>query len=127
MDAGDADELLAAAAAAMPRAVRLSQLRRALLATSSVLAALADGTGARQLKKEIDGLIVQLTARRQYMRGSEEGLSFDPRFLAFEFLTGMLLRESQCQLISDFVTRATVGGVNKHGHPTNSLVHQVIS
>ena len=34
---------------------------------------------------------------------------FDPRLLAFEFVSGFMLRRRQCELVKDFVTSADAG------------------
>ena len=35
--------------------------------------------------------------------------TFDPRLLAFEFVSGFMLRRRQCELVKDFVTSAQTG------------------
>ena len=51
---------------------------------------------------------------------------FDPRFMVFEYLFGLILRKSQVYLINTFVKQATEGGTNLEGFKTKSMVHQMI-
>lgn len=73
---------------------------------------------ALQLKAE--ALAEALTSERHYVRprGEEEGgVSFDPRFLVFEFAYNILLRKSQVELIEEFQRQVEAG---------RSLCHQMI-
>ena len=49
--------------------------------------------------------------------GDDAGWNYDPRFLIFEFIKGLMLRKRQVQLIDDFLSAAALG---------DSSVHQMI-
>ena len=69
-----------------------------------------------------------LGASREYVcarshQGEETQLIFDPRFLAFEYMSGFLLRRRQVELVNDFATDASQGRsrveqmIMGQGHP----------
>ena len=66
----------------------------------------------RSSRKRPKALAVGLDSKRHYVRGSagsghDGGISFDPRFLLFEFVWNLLLREKQVAIVNKFV--ATLG------------------
>ena len=102
---------------------RMSHANWALGSAFGVIGALKKKAPPKNLLKEVDSLVTVLSVSRHYI--GEEG-SFDPRFLVFEYLFGMVLRKSQVYLVNTFVDRAINGGKNAQGLESNSMVHQMI-
>jgi hypothetical protein len=117
------DDLLNATAGIVMISTRINQLRRALSGVADVMKAIARKIDARNMQKEIDGLLGNLLAARYY---AQDGTNYDPRFLIFEYLTGYLLRKAQVYLAGVFIDRATKGGQNEWGQDSESMVHQMI-
>ena len=75
-------------------------------------AALSDGI--RAIQNKTAQLAESVLAQRHYINPD---LSFDPRFLLFEFISGFLLRQRQVELVQDFIRAQQEG---------KSSVHQMI-
>ena len=102
---------------------RISHLNWAMYCAHSVIRALASKAPPKNLIKEVASLTNVLCMSRHYV---EESGRFDPRFLVFEYLFGLILRKSQVYLVNTFVKRAIDGGTNVQGLQTHSMVHQMI-
>lgn len=50
-------------------------------------------------------LVRDLLVTRKYVTLQEDGIAFDPRFLVFEYLLGMVLRPRQVELVNSLVAR----------------------
>ena len=147
--------LLEHATALALRTTRVAQLKRALASICGTLelpelAVVLDASDSRvagdakKFGEAIERVIAELTAARHYvtMTGAANVpladkttppgqaptriYSYDPRYLLFEFVSGMLMREGQAKLCATFIERATIGATNKHGVHTRSLVYQMI-
>ena len=106
---------------------RIGALNRCISSASHLLDALVDEAGG-EAPSSVDGmateLISSMMATRHYFAPASgtgddmhDGLVFDPRFLAFEFAAGMLLRKPQVELVQLMVANA------QSGHP---LVKQML-
>ena len=102
---------------------RISHLNWAMYCAHSVIRALASKAPPKNLIKEVASLTNVMCMSRHYV---EESGRFDPRFLVFEYLFGLILRKSQVYLVNTFVKRAIDGGTNAQGLQTHSMVHQMI-
>jgi len=49
----------------------------------------------QRIGQTVDALMATLTARRHYA----DGLSYDPRFLVFEFINNIVMRDAQVEMI----------------------------
>ncbi len=59
-----------------------------------------------------------MTTKRHYMNIQQDGsIVFDPRYLVFEYVFGIMLRKSQVVMVNDFARKAIEGG---------SMVQQMI-
>jgi hypothetical protein len=115
--------LLTAVAGVTLRTNRISHLNWAISSGFSVLGALKSHAPPKNLIKEVASLTTVLCMSRHYIKSNGE---FDPRFMVFEYLFGLILRKSQVYLINTFVKQATEGGTNLEGFKTKSMVHQMI-
>eukprot|EP01059_Diplonema_ambulator_P011882 TRINITY_DN2195_c0_g1_i1.p1 TRINITY_DN2195_c0_g1~~TRINITY_DN2195_c0_g1_i1.p1 ORF type:complete len:3611 (+),score=1490.67 TRINITY_DN2195_c0_g1_i1:684-11516(+) len=83
--------------------------------------------GSRELKKDAlvahllqkaDAVAMCLSTQRRFIKSGEAGHVFDPRFLMFEFILNIVLREEQIVMVNDFM--------NSLRKPGGSLVKQMI-
>eukprot|EP01127_Copromyxa_protea_P015833 TRINITY_DN4616_c0_g1_i6.p1 TRINITY_DN4616_c0_g1~~TRINITY_DN4616_c0_g1_i6.p1 ORF type:complete len:2171 (-),score=323.68 TRINITY_DN4616_c0_g1_i6:5955-12314(-) len=61
------------------------------------------------LRFTASNLAHELSAQRHYATINDYSIQIDPRFLVFEFVANIVLRERQIQLVKDFVTSAQSG------------------
>lgn len=121
-----AAQLLHVTAGIVLTAIQVSHLRRTIGCVGDVCSAIEQRIDAKKLRKEIEGLLGNLLAKRHYAEATGGGISFDPRFLLFEYITTFILRKAQVYLVRAFQQRAQKGGESAHGDHTNSLCHQMI-
>ena len=99
----------------------LTQVRKLISLLNSLLnPSLTSASNERTTKESlslIDTLAVTLNSKRHYLRQVADGFELDPRFLLFEFCHGLLLRDSQVDLVHKLVERMKQG---------KSICHQMI-
>ena len=114
----DTSELADATAAIMFLAIRVCQLQRCIGATLGLIDGINRAVAPGYLQKAIDALVGNCYGSRAFAKQAETAsFHYDPCYLAFEYLTGFLLRSSQVYLVDTFMGCATAG---------KSLVHQMI-
>ena len=114
-----AEEALALVSLAMCHAIRVGQLNRVLTDIASIRLFLTqeqrqehsaeeEREGLRvRLGQKVETLVAQLTARRHYV--DKDTLNYDPRYLVFEFIWNIVLRDSQLDLVNRFRTALEEG------------------
>ncbi len=70
----------------------------------------------KEMLSLIDSLASTLNSKRHYIRQSIKGFEIDPRYLLFEYCHGLLLRQSQVELIEKLMRTMEKG---------QSICHQV--
>jgi hypothetical protein len=76
---------------------------------------------AQALRLKSSTLAAELRSARHYtLRDSAGGITLDPRFLTFEFISGFLMRKSQVELVHRFLGAIQTGGEKA------ALCHQMI-
>lgn len=124
----EVEELLDAAVAAVLRANRVGQINRSMSEARGLLRLLQPpgtrakggddvlGDQASRITLKSQALAEQLLARRQFVVPSEVPsdsgglqLTYDPRFLLFEFTHNIVLRGTQVQLVREFVAAVRQG------------------
>ena len=117
LDAPLAQRLIDRAALLMLRTSRVTQLRRTLTEIQAAFPAINSSSGGAKggLEMPIEristsSIAKNLTARRYWTKVHPDGsISFDPRFLTFEFISGYMMWERQTNLIHEFHNAAITG------------------
>jgi hypothetical protein len=61
----------------------------------------------QRIIQQLEGLTTDLLSKRYYM---SQDRTFDPRYLVFEFIWNLMLREAQVEMIDEFMTTLNAGG-----------------
>ncbi len=100
------------------RVCRVGHLRRCLVEARGLLELLAqvrnggaqtDVNLPRALQHKSNGVAQLLAVQRHYIQPADQAgnvVAFDPRFLVFEFIQNLVLREAQVHLVQSFVEAA---------------------
>ena len=113
LDRERARALLDAAAVLMLRTTLVTQLRGTLMEIREAFPEVVCGfSGPADLtRRSTAGIAARLTVRRHWCAvGADATLTFDPRFLAFEFVSSFVLWERQTRLVNEFSEAALAGG-----------------
>jgi hypothetical protein len=130
LSASNADGLFSFAMILMMISIRISLSNLALTQSRSLyklLRQLQSATTAtsesinitRTIKESIslaETLVTTIASRRYYLKSHAEDIIVEPRFLLFEFCHGVLLRNSQVDLVQKLIKKMELG---------QSICHQV--
>ena len=111
VNSAQTQELLVLTSLALVHANRLGHVNRVLSASRKVrkmvteLHSLAPNSRSvadlkQRLKQKVEGISENLIASRYYMTADRK---FDPRYLVFEFIWNIMLREAQVEMIDEFM------------------------
>jgi hypothetical protein len=115
----DCEMLMNTVISTLVRVIRIGHIRRCITEAKELFsilrwiqntsAGMVDSSVKTKLSLRASAVAALLSAKRSYTEKQAHGISFDPRFMVFEFLHNLMLRGSQVQLVRDFCS-AIAGG-----------------